>query len=426
VSWFPLDPSRLRIGLHVKIDHSWLEHPFVRKTFTISSPSEIAIIQKYRLTRLFYDPDLSHADAIETSANVASNTQPESDPELQEAVDEDERTMLKEKALHVQRVVDHRTQLEEAERNYVSTAKQCSTMIALMDAGKSEGLVSATQLAAGMVEFLNQDKSVMLSLVQPKGLSDSEEDLIVRAMNTSTLAVLTGKFMNLSVQHQQRLSLGGLLYSIGLQRIPLSTFADGAPLSPEEVELRRMYPRVGKEMLEDLPQMDPEVITIVHQHREYLDGTGYPQQLVNGAIGQLARLVGTVVEYNGLTRTGNSAKSLGPAQALAHLYVKMKEKLGSDVVDPFIATLTVYPPGTFVELSDGSIGLVVSTNAHDRLRPVVMLCDSNAVDKAPAVVDLARERASTIRKVLDRKAMPPDVVEALNPGKVVGYCLTAM
>ncbi len=426
MAWLPLDPSRLKIGLHVKIVHSWLEHPFVRKTFTISSPSEIAIIQKYGLTRLFYDPDLSHAGTIDVSAQVANNTQPESDPEVKEAIDQDEKTMLKEKALHVQRVIDHRTQLEEAERNYVSTAKQCSTMIALMDAGKSEGLASATQLAAGMVEFLNQDKSVMLSLVQPKGLSDSDENMIVQVMNASALAVLTGKFMNLSVQHQQRLSLGGLLYSIGLQRIPLFTSADGAPLSPEETKLMQMYPRVGKEMLESFPQMDPEVVTIVYQHREYLDGTGFPQQLVNGAIGQLARLVGTVVEYNSLTRTGNGARSLGPAQALAHLYLKMKDKLGSDVVDPFIATLTVYPPGTFVELSDGSIGLVVSTNAHDRLRPVVLLYDSSAVDAVPAVVDLARERVSTIRKVLDRNAVPQDVVEALNPGKVVGYCLTAM
>jgi HD-GYP domain-containing protein (c-di-GMP phosphodiesterase class II) len=423
--WLPLDPSRLRIGLYIKIDHSWLEHPFVRTTFTISSPSEIAIIRKHRLTRVFYDPDRSHADAVAALASPVQDQPEETDLDLQEAVEEDEKAMVKEKAIHVQRVVDHREQLEEAERNYVGTAKQCSTMLALIDAGKSEGLASATQLAAGMVEFLNQDKSVMLSLVQPKGFSDPDDEMVAHVMNTSALSVLTGKFMNLSGPQQQWLLLGGLFYNIGLRRIPLSTSVDGADVSEEEAKLRRMYPRVGKEMLEDLSNVDPEVIAIVHQHREYLDGTGYPQQLVNGAIGQLARLVGTVVEYNGLTWKGHSARSLGPAQALAHLYVRMKDKLGADVVEPFIATMTVYPPGSFVELSDGSIGLVVSTNAHDRLRPVVMLYDSSALDSVPAVVDLARERAFTIRKVLDPKAVPRDAVEALNPGKVVGYSLTA-
>jgi HD-GYP domain-containing protein (c-di-GMP phosphodiesterase class II) len=422
VAWLPLDPALLRIGLHIKVEHSWLEHPFVRNKFTISSPNEIVIIRKHRLTHLFYDPDLSHADAVAALASPVQDQPEVIDLDLQEAVEEDEKAMLKEKAILVQRVIDHRTQLEEAERKYVGTVKQCSTMIDLIDAGKREGVASATQLAADMVDFLNQDKSVMLSLVQPKGLGDSEEERIVQVMNVSALAVLTGKFMSLNGSQQQRLVLGGLLYNIGLRRIPLSTYAEGDDLSAEEAELRRMYPRVGKEMLEDLPDVDPEVMTIVHQHREYLDGTGYPHQLVNGAIGQLARLIGTVVEYTHLTRKGNGARSLGPAQALAHLYVKMKEKLGSDVVDPFIATLTVYPPGSFVELSDGSIGLVVSTNAHDRLRPVVMLYDAGGSDKVPPVVDLARERAVTIRTVLDPKAVPQAAVEALNQGKVVGYC----
>ncbi|OQW33619.1 MAG: hypothetical protein A4E19_04345 [Nitrospira sp. SG-bin1] len=426
MSWLPLDPSLLRIGLHIKIEHNWLEHPFVRKTFTISSPSEIAIIRKHRLTKLFYDPDRSLAEAVVALSDGGHDSQTEIAPELKSAVEEDEQALLKEKTLHVQRAIDHRKRLEEAEQNYAEATKQCSAMMALVDAGDSRGVELAAQLAADMMALASQDKSVAIALVQAKGLDDPDQEMVVRAMNVGALAVLTGKFMNLDQRQQQGLSLGSLLYNIGLRRMPMSMPVDMEDLSEDDVELMRMYPKLGKDLLETLPNVDPEVVTIVHQHREYLDGTGYPQRLVNGAIGQLARVVGTVVEYTHLTWKGHGVRSLGPAQALSHLYIKMKQKLGSDVLDPFIATMTVYPPGSFVELSDASIGLVVSTNTHDRLRPVVMHYDAGALHKVPAVVDLARERSFTIRKSLDPKTVPHDAVEALNPGKVVGYSLTPL
>jgi Domain of unknown function (DUF3391) len=72
MSWFHLNPALLRIGLFIRVDYSWMEHPFVRNSFTISSPSEISIIAKHRLTKLFYDPGRSRADAL--AARLSART----------------------------------------------------------------------------------------------------------------------------------------------------------------------------------------------------------------------------------------------------------------------------------------------------------------------------------------------------------------
>ena len=422
MGWLSLTPAQLRIGLYIKLDHSWMEHPFIRNTFTVSSPSEIAIIQKRLLTRLFYDPDRSHADALVALAKPVSLVSAEPDRQFAQDVEDDENAMLKEKAVHIQHVVDHRKALDEADQNYADTAKRCSVMMAMATAGEAEGVQVATQMVTAMMDLLEQE-SVALSLVQSKNLDDPGQELAAQAMNVSALASLTGKMMNLNPEQLQHVALGALFHNLGQHRVPLAFRAKGAHLSPVETKLMRMYPQHGKEILEAIPGVPSKVVAIVYQHREYLDGSGSPKGSLNGDIAQLARLVGTVVEYNLLTSDRGVAQRLSPTQALSHLYVKMKARLGSDVIEPFIATMTIYPPGSFVEMSDESMGLVVKTNAQERLRPIVRLYDPNSLHAEAAVVDLARERSLTIRKSLELKSVPQNVREMLSSSQVIGYAL---
>ena len=62
-------------GLYIWIDYPWLEHPFVWNIFTVSSPTEISIIRKHRLTNLFYDPDRSRVKVVEDLADPSLSVQ---------------------------------------------------------------------------------------------------------------------------------------------------------------------------------------------------------------------------------------------------------------------------------------------------------------------------------------------------------------
>ena len=85
--------------------------------------------------------------------------------------------------------------------------------------------------------------------------------------------------------------------------------------------------------------------------------------------------------------------------------------------------MTVYPLGSFVEINDGSIGLVVTVNAEERMRPLVKLYDPSTLSQDLAVVDLSRERSLSIRKILDLKSTPQEAIDMLGPGGIVGHTL---
>lgn len=114
--------------------------------------------------------------------------------------------------------------------------------------------------------------------------------------------------------------MGALLHNIGMSRVSLAVrVKNEEDMSPTETKLLRMYPQLGKEILEAIPGVDSEVVKIVHQHREWIDGRGYPKRLFAGDINRMARLVGVIVEYNLLTSDRRSSRYLGPGQALSHL-----------------------------------------------------------------------------------------------------------
>ncbi|MDH5669709.1 MAG: DUF3391 domain-containing protein, partial [Nitrospira sp.] len=156
MAWVPLDPALMRVGLYIKIDHSWMQHPFIRNTFTISSPTEIAIIQKHRLTKLFYDPVLSHADVVETlNDSSLPVTVFEVDADLAGDIDFIEKALLREKSIHIQRVVDHRKAVDAAARDYIQAANETAVMIAMANAGQPECLNSAEHILQTITKVLD-------------------------------------------------------------------------------------------------------------------------------------------------------------------------------------------------------------------------------------------------------------------------------
>ncbi len=423
--WLPLNPALLRLGLYIKIDHPWLDHPFVRNVFTVSSPTEIAIIRKYHLSRLFYDTERSHADVVAAITDPSASVEEfQIDAETAQDAEADEQSILKEKVKQIQSILQHRKEVEENTRTYIDARNEISVMLAMANAGQADMLRTATKIMGSLDNALQQ-KDVGISLVCAESNGEPGQELAMQAMNVSALAVLTAKTMGLVQEEIERVGMGALLHNIGMSRVPLAVRVKSEEdMSPTETKLLRMYPQLGKEILEVIPGMDAEVVEIVHQHREWIDGTGYPKRLFAGDINKLARLVGAIVEYNAMTSDRRSPRYLGPGQALSHLYAKMQHKYGPDVIDAFIATVTVFPPGSFVELSDGSFGLVLKCNLDERLRPIVMLYERQASHEQAAIIDLARERSLSIERSIDTKTLPERVKNALLPTKLNGYVLT--
>lgn len=118
------------------------------------------------------------------------------------------------------------------------------------------------------------------------------------SVNVSTLAVFLG--IRMGYTHQlilENLALGGLFHDIGKTLVPKS----GDALLSDDDPAMQEHPKLGRELLEKSKDRVPnEVLMIVGQHHEFLDGSGYPNGLKGLAVYDLARLVSIANIYDNL------------------------------------------------------------------------------------------------------------------------------
>jgi HD-GYP domain-containing protein (c-di-GMP phosphodiesterase class II) len=210
-----------------------------------------------------------------------------------------------------------------------------------------------------------------------------------------------------------RLGLGLLLHDIGKLTIPQDVLNKPGQLDETEWVLMRAHPRAGVEMLRsDL--ISPLVKVVVRSHHERWDGGGYPDGLAGADIHQLARIAATADVYDAVTSERVYASARPPDVGVQIVLDGAGRAFDPDVVDVFRRVVSPYPPGTEVELSDGSRGVVASVPPDKIDRPVVRVgWDASGGAVTPFEIDTAKDAELTIScvaasgKVSQEEPPPP-------------------
>ena len=427
MGFMPISLEKLQVGIFIKLDHTWTEHPFIKNTFKITSEDDIALIKKHRLFKILYDPDQSDPEALHALETPSPPAGQEPSPGPQDSLLEasaEAPLSSQEPPEPIEPVRSPHEALARAKTAYVEGLHQSESIMNTLGAADPAGLALADELIGSMMTLM-KGTSPGLALITPLIPAKPEEEVFRDSMNVSALSLLLGKTLRLSQEETLTLGLGAQLHQLGMQRLPTALRQKNVPLNPQEKRLFEMYPQYGREMLECVPGVPRGVLEIVHQHRENLDGTGFPQGLRANDIRYLPRLVRVVTEYNQLTSQGEAPSSLLPTQALSYLYVKMKNQCDFEVIQAFIATVTVYPPGSLVLLSDGTMGVVMKTNEHARMRPLlVMYTEGASQEEDLTLLDLSRHQELTIEKTIDPKDLDPHIRTLLTPSTLKGYFIS--
>ncbi len=122
-----------------------------------------------------------------------------------------------------------------------------------------------------------------------------------------------------------------------------------------------------------------------------------------------------------IVRQNRPSRSRCRPEQTAAAPVLLLRPFSENIIVCLIQTLSVYPPGTFVLLSDESLGMVISTNFASMTRPVIMIYDPDASLDHVVVVDLADDKDLFIERILRPAELLPKVMEYWNPRRVAGY-----
>ncbi|WP_298379068.1 HD domain-containing phosphohydrolase [Azospirillum sp.] len=148
----------------------------------------------------------------------------------------------------------------------------------------------------------------------------------------SDIASAIAAEMGLDAFFIQGLRLAAMVHDVGKIQIPLQILSKPGRLSSIEFDLIKTHTTAGYEILKGLDLPWP-LAEAVHQHHEYLDGSGYPRGIQGDAIILEARIltVADIVESMSAPRPYRPA--LGLDAALAEITRQRGGRLDPQVVD---------------------------------------------------------------------------------------------
>jgi len=143
------------------------------------------------------------------------------------------------------------------------------------------------------------------------------------ARAVADLAAEAARQLGLPADEVQTLRRAGLVHDFGRLGVSNSIWDRPGPLGAGEWERVRMHPYFTERMLHQSPALSP-LGAIAVQHRERLDGSGYPRGLSGSAISRPARILGAADAYQSMREPRPHRGARSPDDAAAELRAEVR------------------------------------------------------------------------------------------------------
>jgi PAS domain S-box-containing protein/putative nucleotidyltransferase with HDIG domain len=145
--------------------------------------------------------------------------------------------------------------------------------------------------------------------------------------------------MGLSSDRVDGIRMAGAIHDIGKISVPAEILSKPGLLTPLEFSLIKTHSQIGYDILKDI-EFPWDIATMVLQHHERLDGSGYPQGITGERILMEARILTVADVVEAMASHRPYRPSLGMDKALQEIADKKGRFYDPDVVDACIQLFT--------------------------------------------------------------------------------------
>lgn len=132
------------------------------------------------------------------------------------------------------------------------------------------------------------------------------------------VSMLLAQAMLLSAREIEELRVGSLLHDVGKIGVPDDVLNKPGRLTPSELAIMKSHPLVGYEICKPLGLND-EVLLLIRNHHEWLDGSGYPDALTAESIPLPLRIISVADAWDAMSSRRPYREMLSPDEIFEEL-----------------------------------------------------------------------------------------------------------
>lgn len=400
--------DELKLGMYVtELDRPWLGTPFIVQGFALTEMREIMQLAEY-CNYVWIDP----ARSVHVRGGYAAVVDRDQSPDSQEKAAQNTKEQKENDSAAGKDTPDLGLPVCEvsvylehsvARQIYLDASEGVRTIFTgARDSGVID-LAQAKNIIREIGSSLDRNHNAMLWMTRLQPVAGKRAK---HAINTVILAIALAKYMKLSKVESELIGLCGLFHDIGEFRLPPHLLKSNYTMTETEQELYRMHTEAGHDLLQECEEMSDFVMRTALHHHERIDGKGYPKGLKGAEIDRFTRMISIVSTYETLAGGGLGGKAIPPKAALREIYQSRGKRFDAALAVNFVNMIGPYPPGTLVELLNGSIAAVVSVPEKVGEMPVANIVHDKEGDLfEPRRVKLSRpdtldEQSLAVQRVL--------------------------
>jgi HD-GYP domain-containing protein (c-di-GMP phosphodiesterase class II) len=190
----------------------------------------------------------------------------------------------------------------------------------------------------------------------------------------------------------RKLGLGLLVHDVGKLAVPPEILNKPGRLTDPEMEIMKTHAVAGVELLRPA-DLSPLALSVVRDHHERIDGSGYPEGLHGAQVQEFPRIAAVADVYDAVTSERIYKPAAPPHVGVGVINSSAGAQFCPSVVRAFRAVVMPYPVGHEIKLPDGRAAVVAAVDPDAPEVPTVRVKRREGVVEE-FVVDMASGAAT--------------------------------
>jgi putative nucleotidyltransferase with HDIG domain len=239
------------------------------------------------------------------------------------------------------------------------------------DSARTEGKPDvgvAKTMIDGLAQAVAQNRTALLALTT---LKNYDNYTFTHMVNVSVLTMGQARGLGIDGALLRELGMAALMHDIGKVRTPLDILNKPDTLTSEEFGIMKRHTVEGAEILRKTPDVPTLAPVIAFEHHLRIDGTGYPDGIVRGAL-NIGTMLCSIADVYDAMRSQRAYQQAHPSERILQVLKRSDGKqFDQHLVRRFAQLVGIYPAGNLVRLNTGEIAVVRKVYAPDPHRPQV-------------------------------------------------------
>jgi HD-GYP domain-containing protein (c-di-GMP phosphodiesterase class II) len=233
---------------------------------------------------------------------------------------------------------------------------------------------SLGEAAEPVLALVERDPDLAIFQVVRQEAAGKSSYGIAHSVHTAIASYLVAQRMGWDTACVERVFKAALTMNLAMLELQGRLATQVTPLTAAQRDAIHEHPVRSAELLESSGVTDADWVRAVREHHELPDGRGYPRGCQD--VAEMAGLLRRVDVYTAKLSPRNTRMALPANQAGRDLFLQdSQHPMAAAVVKEF----GVYPPGCFVQLQCGEVGIVIKRGANANT-PVVAALTNRSGD----------------------------------------------